>query len=218
MKATFSNLKHKFTVKAITRKSKVMLERSRGLDFTSIINSETVGFDPDIVHRSSPSGNKYLEQLLNDLGITNNDSIIDIGAGKGSAMRSMLKFPFKKVDGVELSEQISAIATNNFEILKVKRSRVYSCDATSFPYYDQYNLFYFYNPFPDSVMSQVLSNIYQSIQRNEDETLIIYNNPACHDLIVGKGVFSKINEYPDEWGNQIYVYSNKDREHSRLKQ
>jgi len=216
MKATISRFNRKLTTKALSRKAKLLLERFKGVDFTTVIQSEDVGYDPAVVHRSSPSGNKYLVQLLNDLGVTKNDSIIDIGAGKGSAMRSMLKFPFKKVDGVELSDQISAIATKNFELLKVKRSRVYSCNATSFPHYDQYNMFYFYNPFPDQVMLQVLSNIYQSIQGSENETMIIYNNPACHDLIIGEGVFSKIKEYPDEWGNQIYVYSTKSLEHSRL--
>jgi cyclopropane fatty-acyl-phospholipid synthase-like methyltransferase len=52
---------------------------------------------------------------LNDLNITANDSIIDIGCGKGSAMLSMLGFPFARVDGVELSQQIGSIAIRNLK-------------------------------------------------------------------------------------------------------
>lgn len=216
MKATISRWYRKLTIKAFSRKIRVTIERIRGLDFITVLQPEEVGYDSQCVYRSSPSGNKYLVQLLEDIGITDTDSIIDIGSGKGSAMRSMLKFPFAEVGGVELSEQIAAIAINNFKKLKENRCLISSCDATAFQHYGRYNMFYFYNPFPNDIMSEVICKINESIRRSDDEILIIYNNPVCHDLIISNGVFSKIKEYPDEWGNQIYLYSNKSLEHSRL--
>tara|TARA_R110002049_G_scaffold288373_1_gene470777 strand:+ start:852 stop:1607 length:756 start_codon:yes stop_codon:yes gene_type:complete len=216
MKATISRWYRKLTIKALSRKSKLMLERFKGVDFSTVIQPEEVGYDSQVVYRSSPSGNKYLVHLLKDIDIINTDSIIDIGSGKGSAMRSMLKFPFAEVAGVELSEQIAGIAINNFKKLKANRCHVFSCDATAFQNYGRYNMFYFYNPFPADIMSEVICKIDESVRGSDGEILIIYNNPVCHDLIISNGAFSKIKDYPDEWGNQIYLYSNKSLEHSRL--
>ena len=199
----------------ILRKSRVLLESFQGLDFSSVIQPEEVGLDPNIAFRSSPSGNKYLKNLLKDLKITGEDSIIDVGCGKGSAMRTMLKFPFARVDGLELSEHIANIAIRNFEKLKVNNSRVFICDASVYKDYAAYNMVYFYNPFPGEIMYKVIHELLESLKSLERELIIIYYNPVCHDLFTGQGAFSKIGDYPGEHGNRIYVYSNRDVKDSR---
>jgi 16S rRNA G966 N2-methylase RsmD len=208
---TSSKLLQKLSIKNIMRKSSILLDRYRGLDFLTVIQPEEVGLDSSTATRSSPSGNRYLYNLLSDIGITNNDSIIDIGCGKGSAMRTMLKYPFARVDGVEISEHIAEIARRNFKKLNEKKCNIFHCDASIFQHYGQYNMFYFYNPFPAEIMSKVISNISHSISGADKEALIIYNNPVCHDLLIGHGKFLKIKEYPDEWGNKIYIYSNNNK-------
>jgi len=191
-------------------------ERFKSIDFLTAIQPEEIGYNSSTVHCSSPSGTKYLKHLLNDLCITNNDSIIDIGSGKGSAMRIMLKFPFAKIDGIEISEYIADIAIKNFKKLGIKKCKVFNCDAVKFQRYSLYNMYYLYNPFPSEIMSKVLNNIYQSIQVTNREILLIYNNPVSHDLIINQGVFYKFKEYPNESGNKIYIYSNKSPRYSRL--
>lgn len=206
-----------FTLSNLIRKSRILTDRCHGLDFISSIQPEKVGLDSNYAYRSSPSGNKYLANVLNDLTITKKDSIIDIGCGKGSAMRTMLKFPFARVDGVELSEYIAAIAARNFKKLKINRSEIFACDSSTFRDYDAYNLVYFYNPFPCGIMLMVIDNLIQSIRRCPREVVIIYNNPVCNDVVVNQGGFYKIRDYPDEWGNgMIYVYSSFDIKHSRM--
>lgn len=106
-------------------RSRILLDKFRGLDFLTVILPEDVGLDPKQAYHSSPSGNKYLVNVLNDINISSQDSIIDIGCGKGSAMRMMLKFPFARVHGIELSEHIAAIAVNNFKRLNRSRGRVF---------------------------------------------------------------------------------------------
>ena len=186
------------------------------LDFTSVIYPEELGLDPQQVYRSSPSGNAYLSNLLADMGISKADSIIDIGSGKGSAMRIMLEFPFKKVAGIEISEHIAKIAKKNFKILKSKNAFVYTCNAVTFERYSEYNFFYFYNPFPSEVMVNVIKKIHDSTSQASNEIIIIYNNPTCHDDIVSNTQFSKAKEYPDEWGNKIFIYSNRVNCFSRI--
>jgi len=206
----------KFTLRNLSCRARMIMEGIRGLDFTSTLEPEEVGLDPQLFHRCSPSGNKYLVNLLNDIGPNEQDAILDIGAGKGSAMYTMLSFPFERVDGIEISERIADIAKRNFVRLKASRAHVYQADARAFEHYARYNIFYFYNPFPLQVMLQVIDAIRQASMAADKEVLIIYNNPSCHDLIVADGVFTMHREYPDEWGNRIFVYSNRVIEHSRL--
>ena len=196
--------------------SRILLDRFCGLDFLTVIQPENVGFDSKYVYRSSPSGGKWLRNVLNDLNILPQDSIIDIGCGKGSAMRTMLKYPFSRVDGIELSEHIAEIAVRNFERLNSNRTRVFVCDASLFRDYDSYNIVYLYNPFPSSVMSVVIDALIQSIHRLEREMVIIYNNATCNDVVVSQGVFAKVCVYPDKWCNGISIYSNRGDGNSRL--
>src|SRR4051794_37242946 len=98
----------KFTPERILRKSLLIKEIIQGVDFSGMVLPEEVGVGPQIyVVESAPSWNKYLVRVLKDLHINKQDTILDIGCGKGSAMLAMLKFPFSRVDGIELSKEIS---------------------------------------------------------------------------------------------------------------
>ena len=196
--------------------SKILLDKLVGLDFLRTILSEDVGLNPELVHRSSPSGNKYLKELLKDFNINAQDSIIDVGCGKGSAMRTMVQFPFKNIDGIKLSDSIAIIAQQNFKKLKVKNAKIIIGDASALGDYDDYNMVYFYNPFPDSVMIGVVNALIASTETKKRELIIVYNNPTCHDIIVNNAVFKKMGYYPDIWGNGICIYSNYDLHDSRL--
>ncbi|PDV99212.1 hypothetical protein A9Q02_22285 [Candidatus Chloroploca asiatica] len=194
----------------------IFADRLRGLDFLTAVRAEDAGLDPTYAFRSSPSGNKYLRRILTDLKITSKDAILDIGCGKGSAMRTMLAFPFVRVDGIELSEQLAAIATRNFKRLKAQRAHVFHGDASMFAGYDAYNIVYLYNPFPANVMQPVVQALMRSVHEAARELVIIYNNPTCHATVVAQGVFAQKGRYPDQWGNGIVLYSNRDGRESRL--
>ena len=197
-------------------KAKVLSDRFHGLDFTTVCEPEELGLDSRFAYRSAPSGDKFLVNMLSDFNITTKDSIIDIGCGKGSAMRKILQFPFAQVDGIELSDRLAAIAIQNFKTLNVTRTKIFNCDASLFNDYDAYNFVYLYNPFPSSVMSYVVDSLINSVQRSDRELVIIYNNPTCHEMVVDQNVFAKAGVYPDNWGNSIAIDSNYSGGNSRL--
>ena len=198
--------KNKLTLlKVLRRRLIIAIERIRGVDFSSVIQPNQLGFDDKIVIRGSPSGNSYLHELLKDIGISKNDSILDIGCSKGSAIKCMYSFPFNKIDGIEISHILSSIAIKNFKKLGLDRTTIFNLDAVNFTNYGDYNYFYLYNPFPDSIMKLVIPALVNQI--GNQKAVIIYNNPVCHERIVEYG-FKKIKEYPDEWGNGIYIYAN----------
>ena len=197
-------------------KAQVLSDKLNNLDFTTVCEPEELGYDPKIVKRSAPSGDRFLVNMLSDFNITNQDSILDIGCGKGSAIRKMLQFPFAKVDGLELSEHIASIAIENFKKLEVTRTEILIADATKFQEYDEYNFIYLYDPFPSSVMDFVVESLMQSLQRSPRELVVIYNNPVCHASLVNQKRFFKAGIYPDNWGNTIAIYSNYQNSDSRL--
>ncbi len=184
------------------RKFEILWEKINGLDFSTVVPVVELGLDESLVIKGSPSCNKYLVQLFDALNITSNDRILDIGCAKGGAMRCMTKFPFSKIDGIEISGILSNIATKNFVKLNERRVEIKNIDASVFLDYKDYDFLYLYNPFPGEVMKKVLSQI-----NSKKEIIIIYNNPVCHDQIIKHG-FHKVREFPDMWGNGITLYSN----------
>ena len=83
-----------------------------------VIQVEDLQLNAKIVSKGSPSGNKYLKSLLKKIEISKHDSILDIGSAKGSALKVMLMFPFKDIDGLEISPQLAEIAKRNFKNYK----------------------------------------------------------------------------------------------------
>jgi len=188
------------------RKFEILWEKINGLDFSTVVPVAELGLDESLVIQGSPSCNKYLVQLFDALNITSNDRILDIGCAKGGAMRCMTKFPFSKIDGIEISGILSNIATKNFAKLNERRVEIKNVDASAFSGYRDYDFLYLYNPFPEEVMKKVLSQIKAQIG-SKKEAIIIYNNPVCHKQIIKHG-FHKVKEFPDMWGNGITLYSN----------
>ena len=187
------------------RKFNIFQDKLKDLDFLEVIPLNKLGLDKSLVSECSPSGGSKLKDLFMELNINNNDTIIDIGCGKGDAMRTMLDFPFQKIEGIEISKEISDIASKNFLKLKSTNIKIYNTNATLFREYNNFNYFYMYNPFPLSVMDIVLKQIIKQSDRHK-EIKIIYNNPICSETILSHG-FNFEREFQDQWGNGIKLYS-----------
>ena len=82
-------------------------------------------------------------------------------------MLAMLKFPFARVDGIELSKEISDIAIRKVTNLKKERWQVFNGDATTYKDYNAYSMLYLYDPFPEEIIRQVVDNIHSSISDSE---------------------------------------------------
>jgi SAM-dependent methyltransferase len=184
------------------------LDRLRGLDFLDSVEPEALGLDPKLSARSSPSGDRWLRLLLRSLPIASNDRIIDIGCGKGSAMRLMLEFPFEHVAGIEITQSMATIARRNFERLRVAQGRVqvHVADARTFDRLGEFNYVYLYNPFPSVVLVPFLHQLGGSLVERPRPLTLIYNHPLCHADVMATGRFEKIREAPADWGHKIFVY------------
>ena len=58
-----------------------------------------------------------MPQVFKYLDIKEDDALLDVGSGKGYAMYMFSEFPFSKIHGVELSEELVRISKGNLEKL-----------------------------------------------------------------------------------------------------
>lgn len=157
-------------------------DRKLGVDFSTWESNEQIGINPSCGNQYQPSTNG-LTSILKKLPIGKSDAIIDIGCGKGKAMYIMSKFPFAKIDGIDLSDRLCEIASGNLKCVGCDKSKVIQADAATFREYDRYNYFYVFNSFPATVFEKMLSHILDSISRKPRKVFFIYLNPECHDLL-----------------------------------
>ncbi|MBD1397723.1 methyltransferase domain-containing protein [Pontibacter sp. JH31] len=209
---TYKFLNPYFYIYALERRLNHYHDKRLGVDFTKVdYKPNVLGLNPAECYSSEPSGNVFLGRILKDLKIGKNDSIIDIGCGKGSALRYMMKFPFARIAGLEISALLSSIAQQNFEKLKAKHITIYVGDATTFDNLDDFNYIYFYNPFPGQIMEKFIRNLKASIEINPRKVTIIYDYPTCHQEIIASGIFKTVSNktYRNQQGFDIKLYTNE---------
>ena len=136
-------------------------------------------------HQASSS--LALERALDSLDITADDAVVDIGCGKGGAMMVLHRYPFARVDGVEISASLVTTARRNIWRLGMVKSAVICCDAGRFDGYDPYSFLYLYNPFPEVVVREVLARVAASLARRPRVLTLIYMNPTAHKAVCESG-------------------------------
>lgn len=161
----------------------------------------------DRTHYYADSGGLAFDKIMSHFDITHDDAIVDFGCGKGGILISLSKYPFSRITGVEIAPELVEIAQNNIRKLKIRNVDIVCTDAAEFRELYEYNYFYFFDPFPCSVMGGVINNIERSIDMYPRKATIIYLNPLCHDLIESRNVFMKTKELP-HFEHKCFIYSN----------
>jgi SAM-dependent methyltransferase len=121
-------------------------------------------------------------------------SFIDVGAGKGRALLLAAELPFRKVIGVELSEELAGIAKKNTTIWKRlarprAKIRVMHEDAVGFRWPRTPLLVYLNNPFDCALVERLASRLASAGVSGPGLIDILYLNPACTDALVQRGFF-----------------------------
>lgn len=182
------------------------IDRLRGVDFQNVAYPEDLGLDPTIVFPSSPSGGGGLRRLLRRIEIKRGSRALDIGCGKGSAIRTLLRSSFATVDGLEVAPELAAIARSNFARLNESHTTIFTADAGQFDRYRDYDFLYIYSPFPAAVMTQCMARVLESIDERPRTVAILYVNTHCHDQIVATDRVTFEPMGRTSYGNSIKLY------------
>jgi SAM-dependent methyltransferase len=123
---------------------------------------------------------------------------VDYGAGKGRALAAAATHPFRKVIGVEISEELVEIARGNLARLKRRRAgyvEIHHADAAMFAVPDDANVFFFFNPFGGATLARVVERIEQSWMAHPRDLFFIYFNHGRFDeCIEGRPWLRKVHE------------------------
>jgi len=144
-----------------------------------------------------PSSANELRNIFGSLGITYQDYIfIDYGSGKGRCLFVAAEYPFHKIIGVEFSSELHNIAQRNINLCKSNYKNIENVlmDAVEFKIPKYPLLCYFYNPFGESVLRKVISNIEDSIRNYERVVYVVYWNPLHSFVIEESGLFETITK------------------------
>ncbi len=185
----------------------------RGCDFSYWDTPKELDGHEDKGNKYQPSTDS-LKKVLKKLNISKDDSIIDIGCGKGKALYVMSKFPFKKVAGFDISKKLVDIAKKNMKILGVDKVEIFTADACDFNKYDDYNYFYMFNAVPEKVFKKTIDNIEKSLKRKQRDCYFIYLNPVCEDILLKNG-FKEFDHYKSfiKWFDYKCYKKGKDDSH-----
>ena len=146
-------------------------ERLRGLDFTMVYQCDSNEHN----NNYSKSPKKVLNRIFDSIDYSVPHSFMDMGCGKGYVMTLAAKRPFENVGGVEYTPELCDICRKNLDILKLDQVKVFNCDAKEFDGYGDYDIFYFCNPFDETILSVVARNIIEA--HKDKKCWIYYLNP-----------------------------------------
>ena len=189
--------------------SKLMFDRVRGVDF---FKKDLEDISEEHYYEATHLRiARQLKRLCQE--VTSDDSIIDLGCGKGRMLAFFHKYPFDKVDGVEIDKRMADIGNQNINKLGIN-SKIYNMDARYFCRWDDYNYFYFYNPFPKDVIESCATGIVKSAGEKPRKITVFYANPTCHQVFIDHGfkeVTFKLRLFEKVWhpylsGLKVYRY------------
>ena len=148
--------------------------------------------------RYQPSSMKRLEAIFSNLPADLSDfTFVDFGSGRGRVLIFASKFGFKKIIGVEFSAELHGSAVDN---VANGRSAGRRCtdiepmhlDATQFDIPAGPLVLYFFDPFREQVMQQVLDKISRSYLAQPRKIYLLYLAPVHDALVEATGVFRRV--------------------------
>lgn len=162
-------------------------KKNSAIDFSTVPEEEMRDLGAEC-NEHQPFGHSCVDNVFDEI-LTLEDalSFFDFGCGKGAAILMAYMSGIDKIGGVEIEKSVYDQCVINMKELDIDCSLLNE-DATQCDI-DEYNCFFFYNPFGQSVLKKVLSNIQKSYMNNKRRIYLIYANPFLHKCIVEDGFF-----------------------------
>ena len=122
-------------------------------------------------------------QVLGDFGLDYEQfTFVDFGCGKGRVLLMASALPFAAIVGIEFSTALSRIARENLRTYSGPRAcrnvRIKTMDVVEYELPIGPLVLFFYHPFDDVVMSQVVENICKSYRDLPRRIIVLYFKPV----------------------------------------
>lgn len=122
---------------------------------------------------------------------------VDVGAGMGRAMLLASKYPFKRIEGIELNPVLAGIARRNVAKWKMtgrtrSRIRVTCGDAVEFRFSKGPCVVFLFNPFGASVMRRLLAGLAEAFRERPGQLYLLYVNHEQEHVFEGQRGFVRL--------------------------
>lgn len=151
-------------------------------------------------------------KLMRRLEIPSNSVFVDIGSGKGKVLLMAAQCGFERIIGIDFSPELCAIARVNIAAFQ-KRHLLHSaieiveCDAISYRFSPEENVFFIFDPFNGKVLKQVLERLRISLKEALRKVWFIYHSPEHHNVIEKSRLFQSCMDFNIS-GTEFKVYTN----------
>jgi Histone methylation protein DOT1 len=185
------------------------LERRHGIETRGVIGLEQLGLAGPDRRQYMPAEWTMLPRILPRREVGPEDVFIDFGSGLGRVVyQAALRYPIKRVIGVELSEELNEIARRNIERnharLRCPDVRLVTADALDYEIPDDVTVAFFFNPFIGATFAGVIDRLLDTLDARPRRLRLIYRNPVEDAYLRGTARFRPVRRLrglrPDaEW-------------------
>jgi SAM-dependent methyltransferase len=163
-----------------------------------------------------PSAWHVLPRALRYLGVSENDTFIDFGCGKGRVLHQAAKRPFHRVIGVEISPVLAEIARGHLAA-RAHRHRcqdvqIVISDVADYQVPDDLTIGYFFHSFKNETLDALLEGIIESIDRHPRLVRLIYVFPLNGSQVLATGRFRLLKQQSsllDLPGSRVAIYESR---------
>jgi len=171
----WKNLCYPFTAEA----TELRYDRAMGIDTAGVIEADQLGHGAGAkCYHATPPG--IAEFMIAQVAPRARDfTFVDVGSGKGRVLLLAARHPFRKVIGVELSEQLCRIARQNIRSAAHRLNciapiEIVHLDARNFVLPTGNCVLFLYSPFLNEVADPVINNVVQSFEAEPREIAVLY--------------------------------------------
>ncbi|HYF28390.1 MAG TPA: methyltransferase domain-containing protein [Baekduia sp.] len=168
------------------------LERRAGISTAGHLTPEELGFDGAHRQRYQPTHWFALRRILPPREVGPQDVFVDFGSGMGRVVyQAAAGYPFARVAGVELSEQLHRIAEQNIERtrprLRCQDVQLVCGDVLAFEIPDDLTVAFLANPFGGHIFQAVVDGLVASLVRRPRRLRVVYVNPVEEQRLLDAG-------------------------------
>lgn len=163
--------------------SSVLRERRLGIQTTGSISGSALAFDvASFGYQPIPYAS--FDAAMRHVSIRpGEDVFVDYGCGMGRAVILAATLPFRRVIGVERSNVLSQIARENIHRasshLRCSEVTIATADARHYELPDDATHLFLFNPFDESIVTDVLARVRSSLDAHPRPLSVIYALPRC---------------------------------------
>jgi hypothetical protein len=171
------------------RLGKAIFARSADLRTEEVMSLEQLRLASPDRREYKPAGWSILPRILPARQVSSDDVFIDYGSGMGRIVyQAAARYPFKRVIGLELSEELSEIARANLDRnssrLRCLNVEIVTRDALEYDPPSDITVAWFYHPFTGATFQTA---VHRLLNAASGPVRFIYCNPIEHDLLMATG-------------------------------